>query len=79
MSPQFGFDGHLGMAELVVTPHSEPFHHGTRFEIGDGGKCDNFFQMELCETERDSRLRSLRGIAQAPIGFGEAPSHFNAG
>jgi hypothetical protein len=79
MSAQPGFDGQLRMVELAVEPHAETFQHRTRLQVGDGGEGDELFQMELLEAKRDGRLRGLRGIAQAPVWFGQAPSHFHAG
>ena len=69
MPMQHGFDGHLGVVEFGVEPHPEAFHHRARFQVGDGGECHEFLQMELLESERNGRLRGLRGIAQTQYGL----------
>ncbi len=74
MPAQLGFDRYLRMIEFGVKPHPETLHHGTRFPIGDGGKGHEFHQVKLLKGECDGSLCGLRGITQAPVMFGEAPS-----
>lgn len=79
MPAQPGFDGHLWMVELGVELHPEAFHHGAGVQVDDGGECHKLMEVELCEAERDGLLCGLRGIAQAPIWFRQAPADLHAG
>lgn len=62
------------MVELGVELHPEAFHHGAGVQVDDGGECHKLMEVELCEAERDGLLCGLRGIAQAPIWFRQAPA-----
>ena len=53
MPAQLRFNGHLRMVELGVELHPDAFNHRTRFQVGGGGECHEFCQMELLEAERD--------------------------
>ena len=47
--------------------------------LANGGKGHEFRQAKLLKGEYDDSLCGLRGITQAPVMFGQAPTDFYAG
>ena len=60
-----------------VACHADSSHHALRTQVKRGGKGHDFRETDGLECKEERRRTSLAGIAHAPMGSRQSPSHLD--